>query len=67
MGRYLTWVDGYGVAVSGHYAYGFHVIDMSNAADPQRVAGYYTGGSAVAVTLSGNYAYVFCNLSSPMS
>jgi hypothetical protein len=34
------------------------VIDVSNPANPQRVGGYDTSGSAYGVTVSGNYVYV---------
>ena len=60
------------MAVSGNYAYvaesslyrqrcglgGLQVIDVSNPANPQRVGGYDTSGSAQGVAVSGNYAYV---------
>jgi hypothetical protein len=34
------------------------VIDVSDPANPQRVGGYDTSGSARGVAVSGNYAYV---------
>jgi hypothetical protein len=53
-----------GVAVVGNYAYvaaegaGLHVFDVRNPADPVRVGGYDTSGSALAVAVSGNRIYV---------
>jgi hypothetical protein len=52
------------VKVVGNYAYmtggtdGFHVVDVSNPANPVRVGGYGTSGVATHVAVSGNYAYV---------
>jgi hypothetical protein len=37
---------------------GLQVIDVSNPANPQRVGGYYTGGEAYGVVISGIYAYL---------
>jgi hypothetical protein len=34
------------------------VIDVSNPANPQRVGGYDTSGTAYGVAVSGNYVYV---------
>src|SRR5439155_17255565 len=51
-------------ALSGNYAYvaddaaGLQVIDVSNPANPQRVGGYDTSGSASGVAVSDKYAYV---------
>jgi hypothetical protein len=42
-----------GLAVSG-----LQVIDISNPANPQRVGGYVTSGSATGVAVSGTHAYV---------
>ena len=48
-----------GITVAGRYAYvasgsaGLQVVDVSNPANPQPVAGYETGGFAVAVAVSG--------------
>ncbi len=76
VGGYDTDGDAQGVAVSGNYAYvadaprwdgtnyvggGLVVIDITNPANPQRVGGYNTSGSAVGVAVSGNYAYVVIN------
>ena len=66
IGQWPGWPRGapYAVAVSGNYAYvaaknaGLQVIDVSNPANPQRVGGYDTSGSALGVAVSGNYAYV---------
>jgi len=52
------------VKVRGNYAYvasrqgGFHVVDISNPAAPQKVYTYDTDGYATSVDLSGNYAVV---------
>jgi len=49
----------YGVAVAGNYAYvadgfaGLQVIDVSNPANPLRVGGFDTSGSARGVAVSG--------------
>jgi hypothetical protein len=56
------------VALSGHYAYvadwdaGLQIIDVSNASNPQRIGGHDTSGSAVGVTISGDYAYVLSTI-----
>lgn len=52
------------VALSGRYAYvadgeaGLHVIDVANPAEPVRVGGHDTSGTASGVAVSGRYAYV---------
>jgi hypothetical protein len=52
------------VAVQGQYAYvalgegGLVIVDVSDPANPVRVGGVDTSGSAYGVTVSGNYAYV---------
>jgi hypothetical protein len=50
-------------AVSGNYAYvgqgqDFLVIDISNAANPTKVATLTTDGTVEDIVISGNYAYV---------
>jgi hypothetical protein len=50
--------------VSGNHPYvadgsaGLQVIDVSNAANPDRVGGYDSSDWAIGVAVSGNYAYV---------
>ena len=73
VGGYSTYTWSYGVAVSGSHAYlaggiwdeqawlyrdGLVIIDISNPANPQRVGGWDTAGSAVGVAVSGDCAYV---------
>ncbi len=59
----LATSDGWGVAVSGDYAYvadgwaGLQVIDISDPANPQRTCGS-SGGLAYGVAVSANFAYV---------
>jgi hypothetical protein len=56
--------SGYGVYVSGNYAYvagwslGLRVVDISNPVSPAIVGTYDTPGNAYGVYVSGNYAYV---------
>jgi hypothetical protein len=52
------------VAIQNSYAFvvmgdaGLTIIDVSNPANPQRVGGYDTSGTAWGVAVLGNYAYV---------
>jgi len=52
------------VDVAGNFAYlanggaGLEVVDVGNPANPSRVGGYDTSGSATAVSVAGNTAYV---------
>jgi hypothetical protein len=64
VGRYIPSGRGRGVAVAGDYAYiassgsgyaGFHVIDISDPADPS-ITGVYNTYSAYGVAVSGDYA-----------
>ena len=61
-GSYDTLGEGYGVAVSGSYAYvcagGLHIIDVSNAANATLAGWYDTPDIASGVAISGSYAYV---------
>jgi len=73
VGGYDTSGYAQGVAVAGNYAYvtetprwtgsnsvggGLQVIDVSDPANPVRVGGYDTIGSAQGVAVAGNYAYL---------
>ncbi len=64
VGTYDTPGDAYDVAVSGNYAFvandafGLHVIDISNPANPGLVGAYNTSGSSYGVAVYGDYAFV---------
>jgi hypothetical protein len=54
----------HGVVVRGNHVFaaighgGLAIIDVSDAANPQRVGGYATSGYAYDVAVMGNHAYV---------
>ena len=58
------------MAISGDYAYvadrhgGLRIIDVSDPADPTETGFYDTPGSAEAIAVSGNYAYVADDIAS---